>query len=313
MNLGKKITVCLLTYNHATIIESTLKSILSQTVDDFELIVSDDCSTDGTWDIILKLSEKYNKIRAIQTPHNMGMANNANFAVKLSNRPYIALLHHDDIYREDLLEKWVNIIEKYPDIGFVFNPYDEPNAEHNFPPPFGQERMEGKWFLEKILFPNWGCAVRGTAMIRKIYWDKIGGMRTQFNMLADIDLWMRLSQISAVGYVKEPLITVRAERPDYYPDIYTGKKWHWERKIYLYEIHALNRKEYLKLNTVKGQIQWFIFRFRLSIETIKWLIYGALRKKQDIIKNSIDSITEYDLFILRFIRFTLQTYYSKLK
>ena len=48
-NLGDNISCCLLTFNHAHIIESTINSILEQTVKNFEFIVSDDCSTDGTW------------------------------------------------------------------------------------------------------------------------------------------------------------------------------------------------------------------------------------------------------------------------
>src|SRR5438445_9426258 len=229
-NVGQKISVCLLTYNHVEVIESTLRSILDQTITGYEVIISDDCSTDGTWERILEVAAEDVRVKPVRTLRNWGMPGNANFAVAQSDRPYIALLHHDDLYRKDLLEKWAGVLERYWDVGFVFNPYDVPNAEHHYGERFSSERLDGRYFLEQHLFKKWGCPVRGTAMIRRSAWDAIGGMREQFNLLADVDMWMRLSRIGAVGYVPEPVIEPRHQRPDYYPDIYIGKHWHWKRQ-----------------------------------------------------------------------------------
>ena len=121
--IGEKISVCLLTYNHVDVIESTLASILDQSIAGYEVIVSDDCSTDGTWERILECAKQDARIKPIRTPQNMGMPGNANFAVAHSDRPYIALLHHDDVYRNDLLEQWAGVLERYPDVSFVFNRY----------------------------------------------------------------------------------------------------------------------------------------------------------------------------------------------
>jgi glycosyltransferase involved in cell wall biosynthesis len=306
IHVGEKISVCLLTYNHVQVIESTLQSILDQTITGYEVIVSDDCSTDGTWERILEFAAKNAKITPIRTPYNMGMPGNANFAVAHSNRSYIALLHHDDLCRADLLEKWAGILERYIDVSFVFNGYDGPNPEDYSGSTFSEERMDGHWFLEKFLFARWGCPVRGTAMIRRSWWERVGGMREQFNLVADVDLWMRLSIVSQVGYVPEPLIYVRALRPDYYPDIYTGKRWHWSRLILVYEINASNRLNYLALSTFKGRMQWWGFKLKLSCETTKWLIYAIVKRRPEIIASSYESVTKYDLWPLRVLRSTLQ-------
>jgi glycosyltransferase involved in cell wall biosynthesis len=307
--LGERISVCLLTYNHVDVIESTLLSILSQTITGYEVIVSDDCSTDGTWERILELAIKYPQIKAVQTPNNAGMAGNANFAVAQSLRPYIALLHHDDIYRADLLEKWGKLIEQYSDIAFVFNPYGVYESDFIYSEAIPAGRIEGRWLLENYLFPRWGCAVRGTAMIRRSVWEEVGGMREQFGLLADVDLWMRLSMQWAVGYIPEPVIIVRHQRPDYYPDIYKGENWSWLRQRFLYEIHATNRKTYYQLNTIKGQWKWSEFRIRLSMETAKWLIYAIVRGKLTMITESSDSMTEYDLLPARLLRGLLISIY----
>jgi glycosyltransferase involved in cell wall biosynthesis len=305
-NIGEKISVCLLTYNHVEIIESTLRSILDQTITGYEVIVSDDCSTDGTWERILELAVADARIKPVRTPHNMGMSGNANFAVAQFDRPYIALLHHDDLYRMDLLEKWAGVLDRHSEAAFVFNPYRVFASDFIYQELMPGECIEGNWLLKKHLFARWGCAVRGTALIRREAWEQVGGMCEQFGLLADINMWMRLAMRWSVGYVPEPVITVRHLRPDYYPDIYTGSSWSWRRQKFLYEIHATNRLDYLNLNTLEGRLQWWGFRLKLSLETTKWLIYAVVRKKPEMIASSHESVTQYDLWPLRVLRSVLQ-------
>ncbi len=304
--LGEKISVCLLTYNHVNVIESTLRSILDQTITGYDVVVSDDCSTDGTWEDILAFAKQDARIKVVRTPHNFGMPGNANFALAHSSRPYVALLHHDDLYRNDLLEKWAGILERHRDVGFVFNQYGVFQSSHIYSEPIPGERVGGRSFLEEFLFPRWGCAVRGTAMLRREAWEEVGGMQERFNLLADIDLWMRLSMRWSVGYVNEPIIVVRNQRPDYYPDIYRGLHWSWLRQRMLYEIHAVNRLEYLNLKSVRGGFRWFFFRLRLNMETVKWLIYAIVKGNYYMIATSYQSTTDYDLWPLRVFRWALQ-------
>jgi glycosyltransferase involved in cell wall biosynthesis len=303
---GAKISVCLLTYNHAEVIESTLRTILDQTISGYEVIVSDDCSNDGTWERILELAAVDVRIKPVRTPHNMGMPGNANFAVAHSDRPYIALLHHDDLYRQDLLEKWVGVLERHPDAAFVFNPYGVYQSDYVHQEAMPCESIDGCWLLDTYLMSRWGCAVRGTAMIRRRSWEEVGGMREQFGLLSDVDLWMRLAMRWRVGYVPEPVITVRHQRPDEYPDDYKAGNWSWKRQRFLYEIHAANRLTYFKLNTLAGRLKWWSFRMKLSGETAKWLVYAVVREKPAMIATSQDSVTEYDLMPLRLLRWALQ-------
>lgn len=309
-NIGEKISVCLLTYNHAEVIESTLRSILDQSITGYEVIVSDDCSTDGTWEWILELAAADARIKPVRTPHNMGMPGNANFAVAQSDRPYIALLHHDDLYRKDLLEKWAGVLARHSDAAFVFNPYGVFESDYVYQEPMPGECIDGNWLLKKYLFARWGCVVRGTAMVRREAWAQVGGMRGQFGLLADIDMWMRLAMRGPVGYVAEPVITVRHQRPENYPDDYKEVTWSWRRQRFLYEIHASNRLDYLKLNKLLGRLQWWGFRLRLSFETTKWLIYAVVRKKSEMIAFSHESVTQYDLWPLCVLRYMLQRYFS---
>jgi GT2 family glycosyltransferase len=144
-------------------------------------------------------------------------------------------------------------------------------------------------------------------MIRREAWEQLGGMRERFGMLADIDMWMRLAMRGPVGYVAEPVITMRHQRPSYYPEIYNAGAWSWRRQRLLYEVHAANRVDYLKLNTLLGRWRWWGFRLKLSLETSKWLVYAVVRKKPEMIASSHESATAYDLWPLRVFRGLLRT------
>lgn len=311
--LGKKIAVCLLAFNHKYLIESTLESVLAQTITDCEIIVSDDCSTDGTWEVLQVLAGRNPRIKLVRTPHNLGMPANANYAVAQTDRPYIAVLHHDDVYRSDLLEKWGTLLDRYPEVAFVFNSYGCHQTDFVYQEPMPGECLDGRWLLEKFLLPRWGCLVRGTAMIRRVAWEEVGGLREQFGLLADIDIWMRLAMRWRVGYVAEPLISIRQDRPENYPDEYKSGSWSWRRQKFLYEIHAANRLEHYDVGTIAGRLRWWQFRSRQSIETAKWLMYAAVRKKTAMIATSSDSVTAYDLLPLRLLRWMLQKIYSAAK
>lgn len=303
IDTARKISVCLLTYNHSNLIDSTVESVLRQTISECEIILSDDCSNDGTWEQITAIAAADMRVRAIQTPYNIGMPANANFAVENSSGDYIALLHHDDIYRADLLEKWAAVLDRNPDVGFVFNPYGIHGAvTESTEDVMPGERIEGKWLLENYLFPRWGCLVRGTAMIRRSSWDIAGGMRSEYGLLADVDLWMRLSMRGAVGYVPDALISIRQQRPSYYPEIYRSDCWSWQRLKYLYEIHATNRLSFFHKWTLKERIRWWGFRLRLSLETAKWISYAIVRGKSAMVESCAESATRYDILPLRAFR-----------
>ena len=147
-------------------------------------------------------------------------------------------------------------------------------------------------------------------MIRRSALANAGGMRPQYGLLADIDLWMRLAMQSAVGYVSEPVIIVRQDRPLDYPVEYKAKGWSWSRQCHLYKIHADNRLAYYNGNRLLDRARWWQFRLRLNIETAKWLTYAVLCKKPDIIRTSDDSVTDYDYNILRLYRLSLRLFYE---
>ncbi len=154
--------------------------------------------------------------------------------------------------------------------------------------------------FKKVLLIRFGCYVRGTAMFRKRYFDEVGGMKNEFGMLADIDLWMRLAAKYDVGYVDKPLMAVIQDRRENYPKDY--REFSWKRFFLLFDIHSSNINRNNFPNYIKYLFKRFVFRNKVSFEIIKWHVYALLRKKNFIITSYPTNSNSYELFYSRMIR-----------
>lgn len=98
------------TYNGAKYIREQIDSILSQTIQNFELVISDDCSKDNTWSILEEYAASDSRIRIFRNPENCGFKKNFEKAVLLCTGEYIALSDQDDIWDSDHLEILLNVM-----------------------------------------------------------------------------------------------------------------------------------------------------------------------------------------------------------
>ncbi len=299
-NLGAKVTACLLTYNHRHVLPRVLESLECQTLGDFELIISDDGSSDGTWQYVSDWCSSRSWAKAIKNNGSSSMASNANHAFSESDTPFVALLHHDDLYRRDLLEKWARLLHKNPSAGFVFNAYgfsdDEPPKVEDV-----DRLIDGPTFLKDELLLDWGCPVRGTAMIRKSAFEAVGGFNEEFGSIADVDLWMRLSASYDVGYVREPLIEVNQDRPDEgYPEEYSA--FSWDRRRRLYEIHGQNLARLLSNErSIWTNFALLRYRWMVSLDRLKWLLYAVAKDKNAMIENAHVGENPYEFQALKWL------------
>ena len=99
-------------YNHEKFICETIESILGQTFKDFELIIIDDRSSDGSRQIIEKFAQKDSRIKRIFHKKNLGIAKTINEGVRNSTGKYIALIASDDLWFSEKLEKQLEILEE---------------------------------------------------------------------------------------------------------------------------------------------------------------------------------------------------------
>ncbi len=102
------ISVAMATYNGAKYIKEQINSILSQTIQSFELVISDDCSKDDTWRILQEYAASDSRIHIFRASENVGFKKNFEKAVSLCTGEYIALCDQDDIWHLDHLEVLLN-------------------------------------------------------------------------------------------------------------------------------------------------------------------------------------------------------------
>jgi len=98
------ISIAMATYNGERFLAEQIDSILKQTIQNFELIVCDDCSTDDTWNILMKYQDRDNRIHCFRNERNLGYAKNFERAMILCKGNYIAFSDQDDIWTEDHLQ-----------------------------------------------------------------------------------------------------------------------------------------------------------------------------------------------------------------
>ena len=117
------VSICIITYNQDKYMERTIESALMQQCNfSYEIIISDDCSTDSTKAIIARYAAQYPQlIKAYYAGNNLGMLRNWEKALKLCTGKYIALLEGDDFWNDPLkLQKQFDILEANPDCVISF-------------------------------------------------------------------------------------------------------------------------------------------------------------------------------------------------
>lgn len=220
MTHSPKVSVVLTTYNRADSLRETVLSILGQSFQDFELIVSDDCSPDHTCRVVEDLQETDNRIIYRRNKRNLGMPGNLNAGIALARGDLIANLHDGDVYVDRLLARWSDALEACPTAAFVFNGYrylDERGFEAGRSSAGLPACTPGHYLLEKVYFrsPLFNSVVWGTCMVRREAYEALGLFNPAYGFWSDVEMWMRLCEEFDVAFVDEPLIALpsRASLP----------------------------------------------------------------------------------------------------
>jgi glycosyltransferase involved in cell wall biosynthesis len=209
-----KISVVMTTYNGARYLEEQIESLLNQSLLPDEIIVCDDCSSDGT----VKILDKYQiagKLTYYINEHQLGLINNFKKVVSLAQKSnYVALCDQDDIWLPDKLEKCAVLLENMD--------HNVPNMVHSdlilvnennqllnksFRNEFGQDKYLHN--LESLLFGNFvtGCTIVMSPQLRAFFSEIPSNV--QFH-----DSWIALAAFS-FGLVKEvPEALIRYRKHD---------------------------------------------------------------------------------------------------
>ncbi|WAL62608.1 glycosyltransferase family 2 protein [Thermocoleostomius sinensis] len=115
-NHSPRISIGLAVYNGETYLQETLDSILEQTFTDFELIISDNASTDRTVEICQDYAARDSRIRFYQNDRNRGACWNQNRVYELARGEYYKLAAHDDLCAPTFLARCVEVLDQHPDV-----------------------------------------------------------------------------------------------------------------------------------------------------------------------------------------------------
>jgi glycosyltransferase involved in cell wall biosynthesis len=212
-----KVSVIIPVYNGEKYLQETIESVLNQTYQDFEIIIVDDASTDGSPEIIKSFIKKYpDKIKVFWHKKNKGCpAATKNTGIKHAKGDFIAFLDQDDVWYPDKLKKQVNILEKEQKIIANFantDIFDESRQKiigkkWSFIPPFPPQRLLRIRLLQGNFIQS-----TSSAIAKKEILNKIGGFDEKMKMTDDYELWLRLSHFGQISFLRQLLLFWRLRR-----------------------------------------------------------------------------------------------------
>jgi glycosyltransferase involved in cell wall biosynthesis len=212
------VSICVPTYNSINYLKYTLDTILSQTYQNFEIILGDNASNDGTSDIIKDYSKKDSRIKFYINQHNLGYAKNCNKLISLSKGEYVAIYHSDDLYDPQIVEKQVNFLTENADCAGVFTSFYFANEYGNVIDRNDYMIKTNlpiiKVFLHdyvKILLARGGsCFFCPSSMIKKDVYISHSGYNESLTLIEDQDMWARiLLNGNYLGIINEKLVKYR--------------------------------------------------------------------------------------------------------
>lgn len=244
-----KISVYITSYNQKKYLIEAIDSVLNQTLKPFELLIIDDCSSDGSQKLISEYASKYNFIRPVFHQNNLGITRTRNQALDLIEGDYLTYLDGDDRFLPSKLEKEYQLISENNDVMIVFSNYyliDSDGqriglwAEKSKPP-------EGKIFKDVFCrnFPR--NNIFRNELINVNALDEIK-YDTNLSIYEDWEFRIRLTKNHNVYFCDKPLSEYRIHEAG------LSKSNAWEHKYAIDYINEKNEKLLNDLSNVDRQI-----------------------------------------------------------
>jgi glycosyltransferase involved in cell wall biosynthesis len=215
------VSVCIPAYNSERWTSKTMRSVLEQTYEDFELIVVDDASDDDTLREVRAFDDP--RIRVYANSTNLGHTGNWNKTLNLARGSFVKFLSCDDILYADCLETMVDLLVSHPTVGLVFSRRDIELTDPADPQSvrLKAKHDRGHTHLGELgdvndgrsIFARWiGEGLSGnwvgeptSVMMRRDCLREIGTFAFHIHQRSDMDLWLRAMYFFDVGFVDRPL------------------------------------------------------------------------------------------------------------
>ncbi len=188
-----KVSVVIPAYNVAGYLTATLRSLLTQTAQNFEVLIIDDGSTDETAKIAHGFTANYAHFHLLRKP-NGGLSSARNFGINAAQGDYIALLDGDDLYRPEKIARHTAVLDRNPQVGVVYSASQALRDDGG-----------NLWFslsgkpvlgdpLVALMCKNF-IGHGSNAMFRRSLVDQVGGFDETLTSVEDLDFWLRIAEL----------------------------------------------------------------------------------------------------------------------
>ncbi len=200
------ISVIIPTYNRVGLLERSVKSVLSQTYTNLELLIIDDCSNDATGEFVKGLSDK--RIRYYRNEQNIGPAASKNKGAALAGGELLAFQDDDDEWLPNKLMRLMEVWKKEgsADVGMIYHEMQEQGTSQFIPSrDIPTEWKSQEIFRYMLLYPLIGGAA---SLIRKSCLDELGGFNEKLESIEDYEFYLRMAKKYRILFVGEPLMII---------------------------------------------------------------------------------------------------------
>jgi glycosyltransferase involved in cell wall biosynthesis len=208
-------------YRLASFLPECIGSIISQTFEDFEILIMDDCSPDNTEEVAKTFTDS--RVIHIKNEKNLGALPNYNKGIRLSRGKYVWLISADDrLHQPYILQRYVETLENHPEVGFAFCPgISLKNGKEGGIIGYSTygdiDRIaKGETIIERLLKGN--MILAASALVRRDCYEKLSffpidvvwaGTPVDFIWGGDWYLWLLFSLNYHVAYFAEPMVCYR--------------------------------------------------------------------------------------------------------
>lgn len=199
-------SVVMAAYNAELHLSEAIESVLAQTFSDFEFIIVNDGSVDGTLDILNRFAAQDSRIRLISRP-NRGLPQSLNEAVKASSGEYILRMDADDKCLSDRFETQIQFMDEHPELAasgsdwYIIDQLGYRMGRYGFSTSHEE--------LDALLLSGVTPIMHPSAVMRRECLLSIGGYDERFRYSQDFDLWLRAAERYRLGNINRPLIEYR--------------------------------------------------------------------------------------------------------
>jgi glycosyltransferase involved in cell wall biosynthesis len=207
------VSVCMASFNHAPFIRVAVESVLQQSFVDWELVITDDGSTDGTLAALDGLTDERLRIDAF--PENRSACVALNHCIRRARGRFIAVLNSDDAWAPEKLAKQLAVMREQPQTAAVFTlaamidergrPLPDGHPSHQTFQQRNRQRID--WLRRLILQGN--CLCHPSVLVRSDVYREVGLYDECMAQLPDLDMWIRICMRHDIWVIQEPLTMFR--------------------------------------------------------------------------------------------------------